>query len=39
VNASTRHTAILPQDATKPGFLPAGFNVAQLQADLNDVAN
>ncbi len=31
--------AILPQDATKPGFLPAGFNVAQLQADLNDVAN
>jgi hypothetical protein len=30
--------AILPQDATKPGYAP-GFNIAQLQADLNDVAN
>ncbi len=30
--------AILPQDATKPGFAP-GFDIAQLQADLNDVAN
>jgi len=30
--------AILPQDATKPGYAP-GFDIAQLQADLNDVAN
>lgn len=30
--------AILPQDAAKPDFAP-GFDIAQLQADLNDVAN
>ena len=30
--------AILPQDATKPGYAP-GFNIAQLQADLDEVAN
>src|SRR5579862_5615058 len=30
--------AILPVAANKPGFCP-GFNVAQLEADLNDVAN
>jgi hypothetical protein len=29
--------AILPPEAAKPGFAP-GFNIAQLQADLNDVA-
>jgi hypothetical protein len=30
--------AILPPEAAKPGFAP-GFNMAQLQADLGDVAN
>ncbi|HUL15866.1 MAG TPA: hypothetical protein VLV88_07710 [Terriglobales bacterium] len=30
--------AILPPEALKPGFAP-GFNAAQLQADLADVAN
>ena len=30
--------AILPPEAKKPGFAP-GFNIAQLQTDLGDVAN
>jgi len=30
--------AILPPEAARPGFAP-GFNVAQLQADLGEVAN
>lgn len=30
--------AILPPEAAKPGFAP-GFDMAQLQADLSDVAN
>ncbi len=30
--------AILPPEANQPGFAP-GFNMAQLQADLSDVAN
>ncbi len=30
--------AVLPPEAKKPGFAP-GFNFAQLQADLGDVAN
>jgi hypothetical protein len=30
--------AILPLEAEQPGFAP-GFNIAQLQSDLNDVAN
>jgi len=31
--------AILPPEAKTPGFLPPGFDIAQLQVDLNDVAN
>jgi hypothetical protein len=30
--------AILPLEAEQPGFAP-GFNIAQLQSDLNDVAS
>lgn len=30
---------VLPPEATHPGFLPAGFDVTGLQADLNAVAN
>ena len=36
--AAARAYAILPPEAQKPGFAP-GFDFAQLQADMADVAN
>ena len=38
MSALTKPTRSSLKEATKPGFAP-GFDIAKLQADLNDVAN